>query len=127
MAAMTQMDRDNLYLNSFCFGFRVHDSREHLPLFLAYYFRGSPGRNIMHVLAQGATRYNMSKRQFMALELSLPPPDEQEAIAAVLSDMDAEIAGLEARRNKTRDLKQAMMQELLTGRTRLVQPDATHA
>ena len=61
IAAMTQMDRDNLYLNSFCFGFRVHDSREHLPLFLAYYFRGSPGRNIMHALAQGATRYNMSK------------------------------------------------------------------
>ena len=41
-------------------------------------------------------------------------------IAAVLSDIDAELAALEARRDKTRDLKQAMMQELLTGRTRLV-------
>ena len=40
--------------------------------------------------------------------------------AAVLSDMDAEIAALEARRDKTRGLKQGMMQELLTGRTRLV-------
>ena len=47
-------------------------------------------------------------------------PDEQAAIAAVLSDMDAELAALEARRDKTRDLKQAMMQELLTGKTRLV-------
>ena len=45
--------------------------------------------------------------------------DEQTAIAAVLSDMDAEIAALEARRDKTRALKQGMMQELLTGRTRL--------
>ena len=45
---------------------------------------------------------------------------EQTAIAAVLSDMDAEIAALKARRDKTRALKQAMMQELLTGRTRLV-------
>lgn len=44
---------------------------------------------------------------------------EQTAIAAVLSDMDAEIAALEQRREKTRALKQAMMQELLTGRTRL--------
>ena len=45
---------------------------------------------------------------------------EQTAIAAVLSDMDAELAVLEARRDKTRDLKQAMMQELLTGKTRLL-------
>ncbi|MBL0299331.1 MAG: restriction endonuclease subunit S [Betaproteobacteria bacterium] len=45
---------------------------------------------------------------------------EQTAIATVLSDMDAELAALEARRDKTRALKQGMMQELLTGRTRLV-------
>lgn len=50
----------------------------------------------------------------------LPPRDEQTAIAAVLSDMDAELAALEARRDKTRNLKEAMMQELLTGKTRLV-------
>jgi len=47
---------------------------------------------------------------------------EQTAIATILSDMDAEITALEARRNKTRALKQAMMQELLTGKTRLVPP-----
>jgi type I restriction enzyme S subunit len=46
--------------------------------------------------------------------------EEQTAIAAVLSDMDTEIAALEQRRDKTRALKQGMMQELLTGRTRLV-------
>ena len=54
------------------------------------------------------------------LEIPLPLPDEQTAIAVVLSDMDAELSALEARRDKTRALKQAMMQELLTGRTRLV-------
>jgi type I restriction enzyme, S subunit len=52
--------------------------------------------------------------------VQLPPLDEQTAIAAVLTDIDAEIAALEQRRRKTQDLKQAMMQELLTGRTRLV-------
>jgi type I restriction enzyme, S subunit len=41
--------------------------------------------------------------------------------------MDAEVAKIEAHRNKTRDVKQAMMQELLTGKTRLVQPEAAHA
>ncbi|MEI6310110.1 MAG: restriction endonuclease subunit S, partial [bacterium] len=45
---------------------------------------------------------------------------EQTAIATVLSDMDAEITALEARRDKTRALKRGMMQELLTGRIRLV-------
>ena len=49
-----------------------------------------------------------------------PHSDEQTAIATVLSDMDAELAALEARRDKTRALKQGMMQELLTGRIRLV-------
>jgi len=52
--------------------------------------------------------------------LRLPPPEEQAAIAGVLSDMDAEIEALEARLEKTRLLKQGMMQELLTGHTRLV-------
>ena len=127
MAAVTQIDEDNVFLNSFCFGFRVHDPSENLSLFLAYYFRGPPGRRIMQALAQGATRYNMSKNQFLALSLSLPPHDEQKAIATVLSDMDAEIAAHEARRDKTRDLKQAMMQELLTGKTRLLQPEVVHA
>ena len=46
--------------------------------------------------------------------------NEQEAIITVLSDMDAEIVALEQKRDKTRALKQAMMQELLTGKTRLV-------
>ena len=52
---------------------------------------------------------------------------EQKAIAAVLSDMDAEVSALEARRHKTRDLKKAMMQELLTGKTRLVPAGGGHA
>jgi type I restriction enzyme S subunit len=54
--------------------------------------------------------------------IACPTPREQTAIATVLSDMDAEIAALEARRDKTRAIKQGMMQQLLTGRVRLVQP-----
>jgi type I restriction enzyme, S subunit len=55
-----------------------------------------------------------------SVAVPFPKIDEQRAIATVLSDMDAEIAALEARRDKTRALKQGMMQELLTGRIRLV-------
>lgn len=58
---------------------------------------------------------------FQTFQLTLPlTREEQTAIATILSEMDAEIESLEKRRHKTRDLKQAMMQELLTGRTRLV-------
>jgi type I restriction enzyme S subunit len=58
--------------------------------------------------------------EYQKLEIKLPDEKEQTAIATVLSDMDAELSALVSRRDKTRDLKQAMMQELLTGRTRLV-------
>jgi len=58
---------------------------------------------------------------FLNFEMRVPPTkDEQAAIADALTDMDAELWALEQRREKTRDLKQAMMQELLTGKTRLV-------
>ena len=53
----------------------------------------------------------------------MPERAEQVAIASVLSDMDAEIAALERRRDKTGAVKQGMMQQLLTGRIRLPLPD----
>ncbi|MHB1321833.1 MAG: restriction endonuclease subunit S [Acidithiobacillus ferrivorans] len=68
----------------------------------------------------GTTATSMiSKRTFQELCFTIPPHPEQKAIAAILSDMDAEITTLESRRNKTKLLKQGMMQELLTGRIRL--------
>ena len=110
----------NIFLNSFCFGFRFHDDTIANGLFLAYYFRSKEGRELMKSLAQGSTRYNLSKIALLKSPLHLPPLPEQIAIAAVLSDMDAELVALEQRRTKTRALKQAMMQELLTGRIRLI-------
>jgi len=71
--------------------------------------------------SKGSTFDSVNSTDVKEVEIKLPASlPEQTAIAAVLSDMDAELAALEARRAKTRDLKQAMMQELLTGRTRLV-------
>ena len=70
--------------------------------------------------AIGSTFLEISKKDTASLEISLPLFDEQTAIATVLSDMDAELAALEARLAKTRALKQGMMQDLLTGRIRLV-------
>ncbi|MFM2008009.1 MAG: hypothetical protein RLZZ09_3664 [Pseudomonadota bacterium] len=72
-------------------------------------------------LSKGSTFDAVNSADVKELEVSLPKEQsEQTAIATVLSDMDADIAALEARRDKTHDLKQGMMQELLTGRIRLV-------
>lgn len=73
------------------------------------------------VLEQGSTFTSANSAQISKFTISCPKSkDEQTAIATVLSDMDAEIAVLEARRDKTKALKQGIMQELLTGRIRLV-------
>jgi type I restriction enzyme S subunit len=85
-----------------------------------YLFYSLVHKNILPFLASG-TRAKLNKSEMNKIEVRFPIDEaEQTVIAAVLSDMDAELAALEARRNKTRALKQAMMQELLTGRTRLV-------
>jgi type I restriction enzyme S subunit len=78
-------------------------------------------------LAAGTKVYATNRAHVASVEMRLPTVPEQAAIAAVLSDMDSELSALEARRDKTRDLKQAMMQELLTGRTRLVPSGVAHA
>ena len=120
MCAVVLEEVKDVYLNSFCFGFRFRDGAEADGVFLAYYMRSKEGRELMKSLAQGSTRYNISKAALLNSSIRLPGISEQTAIATALSDMDAEIEALEQRRAKTRDLKQAMMQELLTGRTRLI-------
>jgi len=127
MCSFMAEDVPDLYLNSFCFGFRLQNEQGTDGLFLAYYIRAAPGRELMKSLAQGSTRYNLSKGALLEAVARLPHKDEQTAIASVLSDMDAELAALEARRDKTYALKQAMMQELLTGKTRLVPMETADA
>ena len=75
-------------------------------------------------MAQGDAVVHIRADHLAAIEVPLPPLPEQRAIATVLSDMDAEIAALERRLDKTRAIKQGMMQKLLTGAIRLPIPDA---
>lgn len=111
---------DNLYLNSFCFGYRLKD--ENISgLYLSYYFRSNLGRMLMIKLAQGITRYNLSKSKFLSSTILLANTfEEQKAIASILFDMDKEIKSLENKKIKYEKIKQGMMQELLTGRIRLL-------
>ncbi|WP_243286693.1 restriction endonuclease subunit S [Geothrix terrae] len=73
-------------------------------------------------LAAGTKVFATNRAHIASVEMKLPGVAEQEAITSVLSDMDTELVALERRREKIRALKQGMMQELLTGKTRLVSP-----
>ena len=81
----------------------------------------TPARRYFMLAGKQTTNLaSINKTALGQLPVALPPSAEQEAIATILSDMDAEIAALEEKLAKARQLKQGMMQELLTGRIRLV-------
>lgn len=111
---------ENTFLNSFCFGFRLTD-KDVCGLFLSYYFRSRQGRELMISLAQGATRYNLSKDNFNKSVIRIPSTnEEQAAIASVITMMYNDILCLETKRSKYIAIKQGMMQQLLTGKIRLI-------
>lgn len=108
-----------VYLNSFCFGYRL--ARRDLvdPTYLAYFFRSAVGRRVVFGLAQGATRYNIAKTKLLDAPLDLPSLAEQKAVTEVLTGIDDLIVQISELITKKRSIKDGMMQELLTGRTRL--------
>jgi type I restriction enzyme S subunit len=120
LSAVVDFDPDaSTFLNSFCFGFRVRPDSLVDSTYLAYFFRSSAGRSLVASLAQGATRYNIAKTKFLDVELALPPLERQREIVEALGDIDDLIAALERKISKKQAIKQGMMQQLLTGRTRL--------
>ncbi len=105
-----------LYLNSFCFGFRLNDNNEFNNTFLAYLLRGESVRLQISKMAQGSTRYNLSKTQLLnKLNLYYPnDKNEQEKISRVLSTCDEVIEKTEETIEKYKQIKAGMMQDLFT-------------
>ncbi|EFH7970975.1 restriction endonuclease subunit S [Escherichia coli] len=119
MSSVLLEEVSEVFLNSFCFGFRLNNFETLIPKYARYLFRSEHVRRQISTLGQGATRYNLSKRQLIKLELKLPCVEEQQKIAAVLSAADAEISTLEKKLACLRDEKKALMQQLLTGKRRV--------
>ena len=90
------------------------------PMFMGYYCNTAPIAAQKASKGQGDAVVHISAVALSSIVLALPSLSEQNAIATVFSSMDSELSVLESRRDKTRNIKQAMMQELLTGKTRLV-------
>ncbi|MFQ3582233.1 restriction endonuclease subunit S [Chloracidobacterium validum] len=91
------------------------------PLFLGFYLNTSEIARQKASLGQGDAVVHISASALATIQGRFPKLEEQQAIAAILSDMDVEIAALEAKLAKARQVKQGMMQELLTGRIRLME------
>jgi type I restriction enzyme S subunit len=95
-------------------------AREGDPLFFSYLINSHSINSALRKKVIGSAQLGLGRRSVAEQEISAPSLTEQRAIATILSDMDAELEALKQRRAKTAALKQGMMQELLTGRTRLV-------
>lgn len=112
MCAVMDEELKCVYLNSFCFGFRVTDENID-STFIAYLMRSHIGRRIMSILAQGATRYNLSKNSFCKAELLLPKTkEEQQQIASYFTSLDKQISLQTQRLEKLKQIKAACLDNM---------------
>lgn len=86
MSSVWLENSDNTYLNSFCFGYRP--TVEFNPYYLAYMLRSSSMRKKITFLAQGISRYNISKNKMMDIEIPIPKIEEQKQIGSYFRNLD---------------------------------------
>ena len=91
MTSVLLDDIEDCYLNSFCFGYRLFAKDKTLPEYMRFYLRNQAIRKKLFVLAQGSTRFNISKGEVMNVSVSLPEIDEQKKIAKLLSLLEKRI------------------------------------
>lgn len=101
---------NNVYLNSFCFGFRP--TMEIDPLYMAYMLRSEAVRKKIIYLAQGISRYNISKNRVMEIEVPLPDLDEQKLIGQYFNSLDKLIALHQCKLEKFKQVKQSMLHNM---------------
>lgn len=102
---------EDVYLNSFCFGIRLI-SKNLNPYYYRYFFRSKNFRKEVIKLAQGSTRYNMSKIEFMKINIQIPSLPEQQKIADFLSAIDESIDKVSEQIKETQSFKKAMLQQM---------------
>ena len=110
MSCVMPVNADNIYLNSFCFGYRPEvefDSN-----YLAYVLRADAFRKEMRILAQGISRYNISKAKVMEVEISIPSLKEQKLVGSYFSTLDNLITLHQRKCDQTKELKKFMLQKM---------------
>lgn len=100
----------NIYLNSFCFGFRPNQKID--PYFLGYSLRAPYMRDKIKILAQGISRYNISKNKVMELEISLPNNEEQRLLGNFLRNIDLSITLHQRKLEHLQLQKKSLLQQM---------------
>ena len=113
MSSVLLEKRGKIYLNSFCFGFRPTEKID--SYYLAYMLRSESAREKIILLAQGISRYNISKNKVMEIAVSLPSLDEQKLIGQYFRQLDNLITLHQRKLEEEQKKKKALMQLLLTG------------
>lgn len=119
MASVLLNEVQNTYLNSFCFGYRLNDFKSIIPVYASYLFRGDDFRKDMYKIAQGSTRFNISKTEVLSMRITIPSIEEQNAIASVLVEADKEIELANKKLERLQEEKRGLMQVLLSGKKRI--------
>ena len=112
MASVLLTKIENVFLNSFCLGFRLNSFDIITPLFARFLFRSKNVRDIIVKLAQGSTRYNMSKLELLKVLINIPDLNEQTKIASFLSLIDERISTQMKIIEEWEKLKKGMIDEL---------------
>jgi len=100
----------NTYLNSFCFGYRPTEDID--PYYLAYMLRSDSIRSKIVYLAQGISRYNISKNKVMEIDIPLPDKEEQKQIGKYFKDLDNFITLHQRKCNELKELKKGLLQQM---------------
>lgn len=120
MSSVWMEDMPNTYLNSFCFGYRPHEPID--PYFAAYLMRSSKIRNDFYFLAQGISRFNISKQKAMDIETNIPMSDEQQKIGEFFQQLDELIGAKEQELEKLRQMKLALLDKMFPNEEEIAPP-----
>ena len=101
---------ENIYLNSFCFGYRPTENID--PFYLAYMLRSNVIRKKITYLAQGISRYNISKNGVMEIEVPLPKFKEQQKIGSYFSHLDSLISLQQRKLEKLKNIKKSLLEKM---------------
>ena len=110
MSSILLEKRGKTYLNSFCFGFRPSEKID--SYYLAYMLRSESARAKITLLAQGISRYNISKNKVMEIAVSLPSLDEQKMIGQYFSQLDNLITLHQRKYEKLTNVKKSMLEKM---------------
>lgn len=111
MGAVYLGKSQKLYLNSFCFGVHFHGNRV-LPQYIAHFISSTSFRKAIYPLAQGSTRFNLQKQDFMRMKFVLPSLEEQERIATALDALHNHLANEKLLTKQYLLLKQFLLQQM---------------